>query len=265
MNRQVVLAAVIAALSGCAAGGSGEDDAEVSSTASALVGGTASAEFNAIGFLSIETELDCTATLIGPRAIIAAGHCFAEVSNPLDAIPHALFLFANGNRTAEVLRIAIIGYDGEDDLAIAELGRDVSASAPDNTTPLPLAWEPPAGDVLRIFGYGCEDASIDQQTRMVSCTEGTSNAKRELALPKSMLGDLELSPEETGGRLVTTPADSGGPVIGGDDNAIWGIVSQTSAFHDADGRLTTRVTFGGVGWHRNDLSNALAKIGMFFN
>lgn len=156
----------------------------------------ADSEAPEVGILRTETGY-CTATLIGPRTILTAAHCFGFSSTLVaDAQPpFASFTIkdAAGRRIrygihraradANVINVKF-------DLAVAEL--DVAVS-PSTATPATIAHEWPDGR-LAVYGYGrfgdgCEERDAQQ------------HKKRKTTVPSSFPWV----------KATTCPGDSGGP------------------------------------------------------
>lgn len=142
----------------------------------------------------------CTASLVGPRVIVTAGHC-AET----DAI--AKFQVDGERYTARMIRSPL--YPGKDhDVAVGIIDREVTGVAPFSLA----AKAPEVGEKLTLFGFGC------------SAANGADAGKGILRR-----GDASVE-TVTGFDLVSHGAaacfgDSGGPTLGA-DSTLAGIQSK---------------------------------------
>jgi hypothetical protein len=115
----------------------------------ALINGTPTDERPEVGLI---TNSGCTATLVGPRAILTAGHCVQHRTGPTSDG----FLTGRGEFFPidyVISRNAVAPH--RDDIAVARLTVSVP---PSSATPSPLSTAfANFGEVVTIYGYGCID------------------------------------------------------------------------------------------------------------
>jgi V8-like Glu-specific endopeptidase len=177
---------------------SAEDDAPMLETIDQkIVNGTATASRPEIGRVN-----GCTATLITPRHVISAAHCFGY-----NAFQDSPGIFVIGANTYGVDFVTALDDTlGSYDVAIARLAEAVPSNV---ATPAVLAnLQPAAGTQVTVFGYGCDDRN----------PEGGSGTKRYATFNWGSATQ----------RLC--PGDSGGPVVVGPHNGRGEIVAINSGY-----------------------------------
>jgi V8-like Glu-specific endopeptidase len=143
----------------------------------------------------------CTGTLIAPRYVISASHCFGHLSQIYSPTARSNFTIeqADGSRTSyPVERVFSFGYPiGSYDVALVRLTAAVPA---DVATPATIArGAPEDNSVVTVMGYGC-----------TMPLGGADGLKRMRVTRLSITADGAWTTQNT-----LCPADSGGPIFGG--------------------------------------------------
>jgi V8-like Glu-specific endopeptidase len=232
---------VCSALSACSAAPQTTID-ETGTAEDPLVGGINTTLRPEIGLLAMN-DGSCTATLIGPRYVLAAGHCF-DFSTGLDG---ANIVLQNSSTPFTASAVHLFGSnspaffevpDGTgdvDDVALVQLSSAVPASvaSPAMVSPVPPnAYAPPYG-TQTIFGFGCKNRTTQAGSgtkQYVTFTYGTQTE------------DL-------------CPGDSGGPVVAGsptNEGMIWGVNSGYDTSSGVD-------SFGAVSYYAEDILGVIRQ------
>jgi hypothetical protein len=168
-----------------------------------LLGATATNVRPEVGFL---LNL-CTATLINPRYVVTAAHCF-HYQNGSNNPASFEITDTSGNRVRPAIKVdrayMTATGAGAEDVAIARLAFDVPASL---VAPAVFGGPPTLNEQVSVFGYGCTNRAIDTEGRGI---------KRFL--------------DYTWGSVTKAgcPGDSGGPRFHGlhtSNGSIWGVNS----------------------------------------
>jgi hypothetical protein len=219
--RKLIVLALVSLLTGCL-----DDGAELSDEQGALVGGTATAARPEIGTFYNGAGSSCTATLIGPSAILAAAHCLSPQYTATTVASGAVFMFTD--LTGLPQSVPVVGVHSfatkrfeaaptapfTTDVAVLYLQWAVPAS---QALPAPIAiQEPYSGEQSTIFGFGCTDRT-----------------------PQSGGGGKQFFTFNYGSATTALCwGDSGGPVVFGPSTgsgAIWGINSDFNPGWDIGG------------------------------
>jgi hypothetical protein len=211
----LVAAALTALAAGCV-----DDPEALDSAEGELVGGTLSVARPEIG-RTWGGQSWCTATLIGPQAVLAAAHCLRPQYTATAPLAGSFFTFTDasgGTQTYGVDRVhsfaawrleALPGLPFTTDVALLHLDRAVPAS---EAVPAAIAiQEPYSGDLSTIFGFGCQDRTPP------SGSNGGGGFKQFFSFTY---------PDAT---RALCAGDSGGPVVYGSETgggAIWGVNSD---------------------------------------
>ncbi len=191
---------------GCAA-----DEAEDAGGAGAAVVAGAPAVFERpeIGRIA-----SCTGTLVAPKVVLSAAHCFDFVSGVRDVGDFVVDLPA-GSRSVASAEVIVFGDEtGSRDLALVRLAEKVPA---DVARPASLAsLAPLARARVTMYGYGCTSRPIPIAPSLEGniVTSGQADDKRKVSFP---WGTVTRS---------ACPGDSGGPVV----DVAGAIVGVTSAY-----------------------------------
>lgn len=198
------------------------------SSSSKIIGGGTDSAHGSVGLLRSVVQLafdgtpyqvgGCTATLIGPRAMVTAAHCatdprlWNEVS--FDVAPN---IFAPHGAAGWISAALIVHpqYDGD-----TSHGHDVAVvllnAAPERPV-VPLAGTPPAGTTVTAVGYGMNVFGSDG---------AGSNQRRAVDISILGVAQHELTAGSEG--QSTCHGDSGGPILAG------GALVGTTSYGDSE-------------------------------
>ena len=204
----------------------------------------------------------CTATLIHPRAILTASHCFDDQTNTGDAADGGVFVYDNSTKERWITSFVSLG-DGNDrarDLAVGALVSDA-----DGAFPRSLASNFPSNpnEVVRVIGHGCGDPLTDGRGRPYCTMESDFSVKRELDFFWFGLSDDHmLSSDESGQLSILLSGDSGGPVLDGGGRIIF-VNSGTEYWANPGGPIVRADDmFGKVPANLRAIQNALVQLGI---
>ena len=199
---------------------------EEAATDSAIVGGTETLEMPEVGDIAYQNGgMFCTATVIAPKVVITAAHCFSY--RTADVSTEGLVFQIQGAHTissiglAEVVSFTTEAHPSENDIAIVRLNSALPVSL---ARPIDLAsaW-PSWGTHFTMYGFGCTDRNTGAgggKKQKVSFTYGPS-----------------FSAGWTGQH--SCPGDSGGSLIDTDHRQIMGITSGYVGGYDVFGNVPT--------------------------
>ncbi len=131
----------------------------------------------------------CTATVVGPRVILSAGHCATTGSI-------ATFTAAGKNYRAKMTRSALYPTPGLD-ISLGITTEDIAG-----VTPISIGGTPTTGKEIVLLGYGC------------TTVDGTG-FDGKLRMGRALVTDVEelRFNSSNGGGALLCPGDSGGPAF----------------------------------------------------
>ena len=187
-------------LGGANVGGESCEAKLVGSTRQAIVNGSPTSAYPAVGFLTYGGGAFCTGTVIAPRTVVTAAHCVEDS-------PGGGFYFAFGasdrspSRSIRVRSAQVHpmwdSYRLLNDIALLELEEDAGV------TPVPVLFERPATSwTVKLVGYGVSNGYA----------QSGGGTKREVDVTIYSLEDTTWSYRTMGGRSACN-GDSGGPAL----------------------------------------------------
>jgi len=216
-TKKVVTLTAIVALAGCAAPTEeNTDDEVVASSESSIVGGTTTSSYAAVGAFVEAGEPFCTGTVIAPRVVLTAAHCFEGAR----AATVRFVLGPNAFAPSASLRVARLvahpsynPFELTNDIGVAVLSQDAPvAPIPVNTAALDASW---VGRSLTFVGYGVTNG----------VTGAGGGVKRQVTIPIAQVGATQFAYTGSKG---TCFGDSGGPAFLQSANGSLSVVGVTS-------------------------------------
>lgn len=221
-GRIAPLGGVLVALSLCLACVDGEQpdltpSISTRTTTEAIVGGRPEDGHPAVGAMTWLDEPFCTGTLVRPRVVISAAHCFAD-SDSAEGV--AVFFGADATRPSSGVSVPVSSLhihpnylrDSDHDIAVAVLARDAPvAPVPFLSRSMGREW---IGREALFVGFGVTDAK-----------GGDSGRKRSVSIPIEDISDTSFLYASS--RANTCFGDSGGPALFR-LNGQWTLIGVTS-------------------------------------
>lgn len=172
----------------------------VGSARSAIVNGTPTSAYPAVGYLTYGGGSFCTGTVIAPRTVVTAAHCVEDSTS-------GGFYFAFGasdrspERSIRVRRATLHpmwdSFRLLNDIALLELEEDAGVD------PVPVLFDrPTTGWTVKLVGYGVSNGYA----------QSGGGTKREVDVTIYSLEDTTWSYRTMGGRSACN-GDSGGPAL----------------------------------------------------
>jgi hypothetical protein len=215
----------------CAACGEGESP---SATQHRIVNGQPTTSHPSVGMLKIGSDGFCTATLVGARTLISAGHCVVDegerTTNSLDRTRYTFEM--DGVSVPVVSAKAHPSYDPEAEYNAADISILRLAYAPPGERSAVSLVPPEVGEEITLVGFGVTgEYSDDAAVKRI----GTNRI--QWVKPQ----ELGWKTEEASGSCY---GDSGGPVfaVSNDQEVVVAVVSRGTGpcgYDDVDTRVDT--------------------------
>jgi hypothetical protein len=276
------LLALIAGLVAAACGADGQDAAELESVTEPITGGgLPSSPFSSVVYYNNH----CTATKIGPRTFLTAGHCLdglISASNPnptltmtkaadgVSDIVSVGLVHAYHHPSRVSLMIQSPQWQSHYDAAVLEVDSDTPTFATSPVNSIRFA----DGFQGNLLGYGCDETNPSHSGKKQNATISAITLHDMLvdypSQPVDYLADVYahfVQFENTSG-ISLCPGDSGGPTFRNSNNAVAGISSSRDT-SPATGRVISHITRTGNirEWILNPVENSfqVGSGGFFLN
>lgn len=180
---------------GCAADDSlAGDQEEPGESSDAIVGGSSTYLYPAVGVTTYGGSTGCSATLVRSNVILLAGHCFEPGRTEISPWQFEIRKSATESHRYPTGRGWVLSRAGagEDDVALLRLEIPVPPSV---ARPLALSRAyPPTGNTMRMIGFGCTVRG-----------GGGAGTKRSISFKWGENADASC-PGDSGGALIAYPS-----------------------------------------------------------
>ncbi len=154
----------------------------------------------------------CTASIVGPRTVITAGHCFdgdGKAEFTLNGTTYKLQLTQSPHYDDHS------EYDSNLDGKDSDLSLGVTSQVIQGVKPISVGGTPVVGKVLTLFGYGCSqpDESGDD-TKLRSGKNSVAEVRENGMLLKGFLKGASGCPGDSGGPAIARLADGTLTILG---------------------------------------------------